>query len=71
MILLIGCGRMGSALLKGWLAGGVKAITVVEPKPSAELQKLTKAKKIALFAAPSQPAVCHFPMALTRRHPSG
>ena len=62
MILLIGCGRMGSALLKGWLAGGVKAITVVEPKPSAELQKLTKAKKIALFAAPSQvkgkPSVC-------------
>ena len=62
MILLIGCGRMGSALLKGWLAGGVKAIAVVEPKPSAELQKLAKATKIALFAAPSQvkgkPSVC-------------
>ena len=53
---------MGSALLKGWLAGGVKAISVVEPKPSADLQKLAKAKKIALFAAPSQvkgkPSVC-------------
>ena len=62
MILLIGCGRMGSALLKGWLAGGVKAIAVVEPTPSAELQKLAKATKIALFAAPSQvkgkPSVC-------------
>ncbi|HSS15244.1 MAG TPA: pyrroline-5-carboxylate reductase [Rhizomicrobium sp.] len=61
-ILLIGAGRMGSALLKGWLDRGVKSIAVVEPKPSAQLRKLAKAKKIALFAAPSaakrKPAVC-------------
>jgi pyrroline-5-carboxylate reductase len=61
-ILLIGAGRMGSALLKGWLKSGVKPIQVVEPKPSPELRKLAKAKKISLFAAPSQvkgkPAVC-------------
>jgi pyrroline-5-carboxylate reductase len=61
-ILLIGAGRMGSALLKGWLKSGAKSIQVVEPKPSLELRKLAKAKKIALFAAPSQvgskPAVC-------------
>ena len=61
-ILLIGAGRMGSALLKGWLGSGVKAISVAEPKPSAELRKLARAKKIALFAAPSQvkrkPSVC-------------
>jgi pyrroline-5-carboxylate reductase len=53
---------MGSALLKGWLKTGVKSIAVVEPKPSAQLRKLAKAKKIALFAAPSQvkqkPSVC-------------
>jgi len=53
---------MGSALLKGWLNRGVKAISVVEPKPSAELRKLARAKKITLFAAPSQikrkPSVC-------------
>ena len=53
---------MGSALLKGWLKSGVKSITVVEPKPSTELKKLAKAKKIALVAAPSQvetkPSVC-------------
>jgi len=53
---------MGSALLKGWLSRGVKSIAVVEPKPSAALRKLARAKKIALFAAPSQvrrkPAVC-------------
>lgn len=53
---------MGSALLKGWLAGGVKSVTVVEPHPSAELRKLAKQKKIALLAAPSlvtkTPSVC-------------
>ena len=61
-ILLIGAGRMGSALLKGWLKSGAKSIQVVEPKPSLELRKLAKAKKISLFAAPSQvkgkPSVC-------------
>ncbi|HUE63293.1 MAG TPA: pyrroline-5-carboxylate reductase [Rhizomicrobium sp.] len=61
-ILLIGAGRMGSALLKGWLKQGVSPITVVEPKPSAELRKLARAKKITLFAAPSEvgrkPSVC-------------
>ena len=53
---------MGSALLKGWLKSGVQSITVVEPKPSAELKKLAKTGKIALAAAPSQvktrPSVC-------------
>lgn len=61
-VLLIGAGRMGGALLKGWLARGVKPITVVEPKPSAKLRALAKKKQIALFAAPSQvtktPSVC-------------
>jgi pyrroline-5-carboxylate reductase len=61
-ILLIGAGRMGSALLKGWLKSGAKSIQVVEPQPSPELRKLAKAKKISLFAVPSQvkrkPSVC-------------
>jgi len=61
-ILLVGAGRMGGALLKGWLSRGVKSIWVIEPKPSAELRKLARTKKIALFAAPSQvkrkPSVC-------------
>ena len=48
-LLLIGAGRMGGALLKGWLARGVKSIIVVEPKPSAELRRLARGKKIALF----------------------
>ena len=46
-VLLVGAGRMGSALLKGWLAKGVKSITVVEPKPSAQLRALAEAKGVA------------------------
>jgi pyrroline-5-carboxylate reductase len=65
-ILLVGAGRMGSALLKGWLGRGVKSIAVVEPKPSAELRRLGRTKKIALFATPfatpslvkRKPSVC-------------
>jgi pyrroline-5-carboxylate reductase len=53
---------MGGALLAGWLKTGVKSIAVIEPKPSADLRKLAKAKKIALFSASSQvsktPSVC-------------
>jgi pyrroline-5-carboxylate reductase len=61
-ILLVGAGRMGSALLKGWLKTGLKSIGVVEPKPSAELRKLARARKITLFTVPSsvkqKPSVC-------------
>ncbi len=52
---------MGSALLKGWLAKGVKAITVVEPKPSPALKNLAKAKKITLtdtLRVKGKPSVC-------------
>ncbi len=33
---LVGCGNMGSALLRGWLAAGLSpsAITVIDPRPS-------------------------------------
>jgi len=61
MILLVGCGRMGTALLKGWLAKGQKSIIVIEPRPSAELKKLARAKKIVLADNPrvkDKPAVC-------------
>lgn len=37
-IVLIGAGKMGGALLTGWLAGGLdpKAVVVVDPNPPAE-----------------------------------
>jgi pyrroline-5-carboxylate reductase len=63
-ILLIGAGRMGSALLKGWLNRGIGSISVVEPKPSVELRKLARAGKIALFAAPSVCVVAIKPQVL-------
>ena len=50
-ILLVGGGRMGAALLKGWLRGGAGAVIVVEPKPSAELRKLARGKNVTLVAS--------------------
>ena len=45
---------MGGALLKGWIARKIGPVIVVEPKPSPELRKFAKQKKITLVAAPSQ-----------------
>jgi pyrroline-5-carboxylate reductase len=39
-ILLIGAGRMGGAMLEGWLARGLKPIVAVETNPSPRLKKL-------------------------------
>lgn len=41
-ILLVGCGNMGGAMLRGWLAGGTArdAIIVQEPTPSEATAKL-------------------------------
>jgi pyrroline-5-carboxylate reductase len=35
-LVMLGCGRMGSAMLAGWLGGGLSpgAVTVIEPAPS-------------------------------------
>lgn len=35
-LVLLGCGKMGSAMLQGWLAAGLEpsAVTVIEPNPS-------------------------------------
>ena len=41
-LLLIGAGRMGGALLKGWLANGLGPVVVVETNPSPQLRKLAK-----------------------------
>ena len=53
-ILLIGAGRMGSALLKGWIKRGVGPVIVVEPKPAPVLRALAKQRAITLVSAPSQ-----------------
>ncbi|MGB8603234.1 MAG: pyrroline-5-carboxylate reductase [Rhizomicrobium sp.] len=41
-IVLIGAGRMGGALAKGWLDGGQGPVIAVEPHPAPALKKLTK-----------------------------
>ena len=46
-LILVGCGKMGGALISGWLARGVPAngLIVIEPKPTA-LPKLPKAVRV-------------------------
>jgi pyrroline-5-carboxylate reductase len=41
-LVLLGCGKMGSAMLSGWIAAGVPAdaFTVIEPAPPPALQAL-------------------------------
>lgn len=47
-IILIGAGRMGGALLKGWIARGIGPVEIVEPHPSPALSKLVKAEGLVL-----------------------
>ena len=48
-ILLIGGGRMGGALLKGWIRNGTAPIAVVEPKATPALRRLTRADGITMY----------------------
>ena len=55
-LVLLGCGKMGSALLSGWLAGGLDpaAVTVLDPNPS----DWVRARGVRLNAAlPDDPAL--------------
>ena len=48
-VLLIGAGRMGGALIKGWRGGGrFSSIHVIEPSPSEALQAMAREKTISL-----------------------
>ena len=49
LTLLVGAGRMGGALLKGWIAQGIRPIAAVEPNANEHLLALSCAKKIGLF----------------------
>ncbi len=48
-IFLVGAGRMGGALLRGWLAAGFppRSLAVAEPTPSPEIAALLKENAIA------------------------
>ncbi|MFL5238458.1 MAG: pyrroline-5-carboxylate reductase [Rhizomicrobium sp.] len=49
-ILLVGAGRMGWALLRGWLGTGLAPLAVVEPHPSPKLRKLARSGRVELYA---------------------
>ncbi|MFN5453580.1 NAD(P)-binding domain-containing protein, partial [Bradyrhizobium sp.] len=57
-IVLAGAGKMGGAMLTGWLAGGLDParVVVIEPMPSAEITALA-ARGIRLNPAAPTPAV--------------
>ena len=58
-LLLVGAGKMGGALLTGWLEQGLDAagIFVQDPEPPADSLALLRAHGIVCAAAPELPAV--------------
>ncbi len=57
-LLILGCGKMGSALLKGWISSGVdsQSIQVLDPNPSPWLATQSLSLNQGLPSNP--PAVC-------------
>jgi len=55
---LIGAGKMGGAMLRGWLALGLPpaAVSIIESNPSPELLALCQEKAIALSATAAKPS---------------
>src|SRR5450756_1656261 len=47
---LVGAGKMGGAMLKGWLAGGLAPaqVAIIDPAPSQEIATLAAAHGVAL-----------------------
>jgi pyrroline-5-carboxylate reductase len=58
-LVLLGCGKMGTALLEGWLARGLPpgAVTVLEPRPSPRLEELAGQGLRLNAELPAAPAV--------------
>lgn len=55
-IALVGAGRMGSAMLRGWLRqpGGLGEFCVIEPQPTDDLRELAVGGEIKLNAEPQE-----------------
>ncbi|MBA3323887.1 MAG: pyrroline-5-carboxylate reductase [Rhodobacteraceae bacterium] len=58
-LVLLGCGKMGSALLEGWLARGLASsvFTVLEPDPSPRLTELARDGLRLNAGLPPDPAI--------------
>jgi pyrroline-5-carboxylate reductase len=52
-VVLVGCGKMGGAMLEGWLKAGVPAAKIIglDPKPPQEMADFIAAKNVALNPA--------------------
>ena len=48
-VLLVGCGKMGGAMLRGWFSRGLERALVIEPQP-AQLGDLAKDARLSLFS---------------------
>ena len=59
-LVLLGCGKMGSAMLEGWLARGVapSAVSVIDPYPTARLESLAQQGLKLNQPLPANPAIC-------------
>lgn len=70
-LVLVGCGKMGSAMLKGWLAAGVRpdAVHVVDPAPSDWLRSTGVHVNDALPSAPAVLVVAVKPQMMAQALP--
>jgi pyrroline-5-carboxylate reductase len=59
-LVLLGCGKMGSAMLQGWLQQGVdaNAVHIIDPMPSGWVQALTEDGISLNEKLPESPAIC-------------
>ncbi len=59
-LVLVGCGKMGSAMLEGWLANGVQPanVWILEPHPSDRLKALAAEGLHLNEGLPTAPALC-------------
>ena len=55
-LLLVGAGKMGGAMLSGWLARGLAAsqVVVLDPAPPAEVEELLQGNKIRRVTSPAE-----------------
>lgn len=59
-IVLLGCGKMGSAMLRGWLKAGLepRAVCILDPNPSPELVTLADEGVNLNGPLPDKPTIC-------------
>src|ERR1700677_146591 len=52
-LVLVGAGKMGGAMLRGWLAGGLPAagVALIDPAPAPEMVALAASQGLALNPA--------------------